>query len=90
MKKGLVIIPYAYIDGFSIGVNIRKQGAKDIYLKNCCVASISARKKCGINTDVAIISNIDIPEPYKSLLESQSVKIINYSFDEFNFNAQYA
>ena len=89
MKKGLLMIPYAYISDFNTGVNLSKNKAFDIYMKNCCVAAVSARYQCGENTDVAIVSNVDIPSKYRNIIESSGTKIISFPFDCFRFNKEY-
>jgi hypothetical protein len=59
-------------------------------MKNCCVASISARKHCGENTDVAVVSNVEIPALYRDLLTQNGVQVITFPFDEFCFNSEYS
>ena len=84
------MIPYAYIKDFSTGVNVGANNkVVDVYMKNCCVASISARKHCGENTDVAVVTNIDFPASYRDLLMQNGVQIITFPFDEFCFNSEY-
>lgn len=88
MKKGLILIPFASKKSYESGVNLKKSianGAIDIYLKNCCVACISAKAKSGDMTDVALVTNIKIPNPYNDLLQNNGVKIINAEFDDFDF-----
>lgn len=89
MKKGLLMIPYAYISDFNTGVNLNKNKAFGIYMKNCCVAAVSARCKCGENTDVAIVTNIEIPSKYRNIVESKGVRIISFPFDNFRFSKEY-
>ena len=89
MKRGLLMIPYAYISDFNTGVNLDKNRAFEIYMKNCCVAAISARYQCGENTDVAIVTNIEIPSKYRDIVESKGVKIISFPFDDFRFGREY-
>ncbi|MBR2629833.1 MAG: hypothetical protein IKD24_09135 [Alistipes sp.] len=89
MKKGLIMIPYAYLDDYNTGANLRKSKAFGIYMKNCCVAAVSARHNSGDNSDVAIISNIDFPPQYRNILDRSGVKFIKFPFDEFCFDKQY-
>lgn len=89
MKKGLLMIPYAYISDFNTGVNLSKNKAFGIYMKNCCVAAISARYHCGDSTDVAIVTNIDLPTRYRNIIESNGAKIISFPFDNFPFGKEY-
>ena len=89
-NKGLLLFPYAYLEGKQTGANIKKSSRQqDIYLKNACVACLSARGACGKETDVALVTNIDVPQPYAGLLERGGVRIIHSPFDRFNFDGQF-
>ena len=82
----LIIIPYAF--GGNTGVSIQHLGNQmTTYLKNSCVACISAKKNSGEDVDVMIVTNIDIPEPYTSLLKSEGVLITKCPFDRFVFGS---
>ena len=83
------MIPYAYISDFNTSVNLSKNKAFGIYMKNCCVAAVSARYQCGENTDVAIVTNIEIPGRYRNIIERKGVKIISFPFDDFCFSKEY-
>lgn len=81
----LIMIPYAEIEGARSGQNISMvSDRKAVYLKNCCVACISAKKHN--DSDVALVTNILVPEPYKSLLNDNGVLIIQCDFDSFCFD----
>lgn len=81
---GLIIIPYAY--GGNTGVSIQNVGKQmDIYLKNVCVSAVSAKRNAGAESDIIVVSNIEIPQPYQSILSSNGVLIDNCPFDKFNF-----
>lgn len=56
----------------------------ELYLKNCCVALVSA-KHFNPDSDVALVTNIDVPSKFKSLLEAHDIKIIKAPFEEFVF-----
>lgn len=87
VEKGLIIIPYAY--GGNTGVSIQDVDKQlEIYLKNVCVSAISAKKHAGENTEVMVVSNITLPEPYYSSLLLNNIKIEHYPFDRFNFGQQ--
>ncbi|MBR7132919.1 MAG: hypothetical protein IKD04_05250 [Clostridia bacterium] len=89
-ETGLIIVPYAEIKNYNSGVNIGDNSKRvEMYMKNISVACISARKNNGTKTDIALVTNIEIKEPYKSLLLKNGVKIINVPFDKFNFGAEY-
>ena len=77
--SNLIIIPFAYKQGASTGVNIKRQSASlDIYLKNCCVALISAMKNSGPDTDCALVTNIQIPNKYAEILVNNEPTKSNY------------
>lgn len=90
-RRGIILIPYAEKKDSQSGVNIKanEKTRTDIYLMNCCVASISARKHNDSNTDVALVTNIQVPSKYEKLLRSNHVLIIQQDFDAFNFTADY-
>ena len=85
-SKGLIIVPYAY--GGNTGVSIQKPKKQvTTYMKNCCVACMSAKQNAGVGNDVMLVTNIDVPEPYASLLTSNGVAIEKCQFDRFNFGS---
>lgn len=86
MKKGLIIVPYAY--GGNTGVSIKNSTNQYItYIKNCCVACLSASKNAGNNTDVMLLTNHVVPHPYDELLVEHGVIIKIVPFDKFNFGS---
>ena len=89
--RGIILIPYAELDGYQSGVNIaNQQSRRETYIKNCCVACVSARKNNGDSTDVALVTNISLPAEYESLLQKNNVRIISEDFDLFNFSGNYS
>ena len=75
---------------FGGGVNWKKLDERlDLYLKNCCVACVSALKNCGDDTDVALVTNIELPAGYAEVLETAGVKVLRYEFDRFSFDGKY-
>ncbi len=87
-KRKLIFIPYAEIVNAESGVNISAKSArKEIYLKNCCVSLVSA--KAYNDCDVALVTNIDVPEQYKKVLEANGVLILKCEFDQFLFGLNY-
>lgn len=90
-KRGLFMIPYAHLELYQGGVNLSAQKAQqqEIYLKNCCIACLSARKHLDVQDDVALVTNIDIPQPYSALLQEKDVRIIQLPFDMFHFDRTY-
>lgn len=88
--RGIIMIPYAYLPNANTGVNIANRSKQvDIYMKNCCVACLSAKKHNDSDTDVALVTNIDPPKEYRDILESHNIKIIHADFDLFNFSGEY-
>lgn len=86
-KSGLIIIPYAC--GGNTGVSIQNVGRQvDIYLKNVCVAALSAKVNSGDVADVMVVTNIDLPEPYCGLLAANGVPVEKCPFDRFNFGKE--
>jgi hypothetical protein len=57
-KMNLICIPFAYEENMNSGVNvsIKGKGKIEIYLKNACVALISA-KYYNPDSDVALVTN---------------------------------
>lgn len=89
-NRGIIMIPYAYLVNSNTGVNIANRSKQvDIYMKNCCVACLSAKKYNDSDTDVALVTNIDPPKEYRDILESHKIKIIYADFDLFNFSGEY-
>lgn len=90
-SKYLIMIPYAHISNMETGMNVANQKSdkqKELYLKNCCVALVSA-KTHNPEADVAMVTNIEVPEPYASILTKAGVAVIRVPFDKFNFGQQY-
>lgn len=86
----IIFVPFAYKCSANTGVNIRKKKSSlDIYLKNCCVALISARSSNSLDTECALVTNIDIPSPYKELLSNNGILIIKQEFSCFDFPDSY-
>ena len=60
MKRGLILIPYANKEAYKTGVNLCSSNRLEVYLKNCCVACMSAKQNACQQADVALVTNIDI------------------------------
>ena len=90
-SKHLIMIPYAHISAMETGLNVATKDSdkqKNLYLKNCCVALVSA-KVHNPETDVALVTNIEVPEAYLSILAQAQVGVIYVPFDKFNFGEKY-
>ena len=87
--KELIFCAYAYEENMRSGENIGPVKDKKImYLKDATVALVSAKLN-NPDADVALISNIDIPEPFKSKLDHYGVMVRKEPFDTFKFDASY-
>lgn len=86
--KNIILIPYAYLSDTSSGKNIKSQNL-DIYLRNICVAAISARQNNPKIIDVAVVTNIDLETKYKEILQKYHIQIIKMDFTFFRFANNY-
>ena len=87
-NSSIIIVPYANDDNMRTGVNIKQQNRLEVYLKNCCVALIST-KRHNKDSDVALVTNIEIPIKYKTFLEENDILIIKVPFSSFRFPDDY-
>jgi hypothetical protein len=83
--KTIIYIPFAYSDKKQSGVNISNTANKrEVYEKNLCVALISAKYN-NPNSDVALVTNIEISQEYAVILNNHDIKQIIIPFDMFLF-----
>ena len=71
--------------GVNIGKNLTIQERKLVYLKNACVALVSA-KRYNSECDVALITNLDdneIPSEIHEIFSREDIKIFHIPFDNF-------
>lgn len=88
--NNIILIPFTFLKSYSGGVNLKGKNDKlNLYLKNCCVSCVSAKKNAGEDTDVAMVTNMDVPALYKNVLDNAGVKVLKYEFDHFSFNGAY-
>lgn len=86
LKKKLIFTPYADKVGENTVFNLKNVAQrKETYLKNCCVALVSA-KHYNPDCDVALVTNADVPKKYRAVLETAGVQIMMVPFDEFSFD----
>lgn len=90
MKK-LYFVPFFFDSRSNTGVNFEKKDnlkskelIKDVYLKNCMVALLSARTN-NEATDIAFVTNISVPEQYEKILKKYNILVIKADFDCFRF-----
>lgn len=88
MNNSIIMIPYANLEKMKSGVNVNDNNRFDIYMKNCCVSLLSA-KKYNPDTDVALVTNIEVPEEYEKVLRNNNVLIIKAEFNDFVFLNDY-
>ena len=88
MKKNIIMIPYADISSMRGGVNLLDENRLEIYMKNCCVALLSA-KRHNPDTDVALVTNVNVLEKHKELFSKNGILIINVEFSTFRFPDDY-
>lgn len=86
--KNLIFVPFAFNDSKQTGVNVKSQNAFIVYLKNICVALISA-KRFNPNIDVALVCNFYPPNPYRNILLDNNILIIQEDFDSYIFDNDY-
>ena len=70
---------------------IKGKGKIEIYLKNACVALISA-KYYNPDSDVALVTNFgrwNIPEEFLSIFDKWEIKVMEIPFDQFRFQGSY-
>lgn len=89
MNKNCIFCAYAYLDGFKGGVALNLiDDQVSIYIKNAIVSLVSAKKN-NEDCDVALVTNIKIPQKYKSILESNDILVKEKEFDRFKFDKDY-
>lgn len=89
-NKRIIFVPYADKVGGKTSFNLKKAGRrKETYLKNCCVALVSA-KYYNPDCDVALVTNADVPDEYQRVLDAGGVKIMPVPFEEFTFDSESA
>ena len=89
-EKKLIIIPYADLSEAQSGANIGNiTDRQELYYKLCCTALVSAAMHNGNETDVALVTNRQVPQKYKRILEMNNVLIFYKEFDNFRFQNDY-
>lgn len=91
LTSNIIAIPFAYEQNTSSGVNIHAERALQIYLKNVCVATVSAKHN-NPECVVALITNLnsdDFSDSIANILRDNEIEIIKVPFDRFRFPADY-
>lgn len=87
--KNLIFNAFAFKEDYESSANLSKtDNIISIYLKNICVSLFTA-KEHNPKDDVALITNIDIPEPYKSFLNNRDIYIYICNYDTFTFPSDF-
>ncbi len=87
-EKNLIFVPFAFLEGYESGVNVKKNNAYEIYCKNLCVALLSA-KRFNPDDDVALVVNQPLPTLHQEILQKNGVLTIQIPFETFNFGKDY-
>lgn len=69
-------------------MNVKDKERLNIYMKNCCVALLSA-KHYNQDSDVALVTNIDVPNEFEQILKNYDIISVNAEFNEFKFSNEY-
>ena len=93
MKNKIICIPFAYVKYMQSGENVFSTEDQRcwVYLKNACVALVSA-KYYNEEADVVLATNLSeeqLPEEIRDVLKNTNIQIINIPYDEFKFPAEY-
>lgn len=88
MNNSIIMVPYANCKNMKGGVNINDNKRFDIYLKNCIISLLSA-KEYNPDSDVAFVTNIELPEEHEKVLRNNNILIIKAEFSHFVFPNDY-
>jgi hypothetical protein len=83
----LIFCSYAYLESYQSTIEDKSMQEKkiDMYLR-CCIVSLVSAKMHNSDCDVALITNIALPEPYKSQCDNYGILIIQKEYDSFKFD----
>lgn len=88
----IICVPFAYDPSLRSGVNTSETTDKiGLYLKNACVALVSA-KFYNLNCDVVFASNLDIselPDFVAELFAKNDIRFVHVPFSDFLFDKEY-
>ena len=88
MNNSIIMVPYANLENMKGGVNVDNNNRLNIYMKNCCVSLLSA-KNYNLNSDIALVTNIEVPAKYEKILTDNNILIIKAEFTYFKFPEDY-
>lgn len=81
----LIFTPFATLEGYREGSN--KNVGREVFYR-CIVVSLVSAKRLNPDCDVALVTNVPVPEPYGSQLEREGILIKACPFDRFRFEAE--
>lgn len=88
----IICVPFAYDPSLRSGVNTSETTDKiGLYLKNACVALVSA-KFYNSNCDVVFASNLDIselPDCIAEIFGKNDIRFVHVPFSDFLFGEDY-
>jgi len=88
--NNLIFEAFAYSNDMESGVNVSGVSDKiSLYLKNALV-SLTSAKINNPDCDIALITNIEIPDFFLKLYAKFKIMIIKNEFDDFNFGPNYS
>ena len=85
MKK-LIITSFAYKKGYRSGVSYNSNCDK--YLQYCFISLLSFKNN-NPECDVALVTNIELPEKHQKRFDREGIRIITKEFTEFTFSKDY-
>lgn len=89
-NRNIVIVPYCDAANAVSGANIvNYENRKETYMKNLCIALISAADHNGNDTDVCLVTDTMPEKKYADLITASGAKIIIVKYDMFRFSADY-
>ena len=90
MKRNLIFCAYAFNEKMVPGADINEQSIKKVegYLKNATVALASA-KFYNPDCDIALVTNIELPERFKTIFSKNNIIIYRADFNSFVFDEKY-
>lgn len=84
--NNIIFCAYAQNEKKQSGNNVKDvKDRQNLYYQNAVVALISA-KQYNPECDVALVTNVTVPQKYYQMLDQKDIQIIYEDFDEFTFD----
>lgn len=87
--KNLIFCSYAYVAGLKSSTEKNQPNSSEkilTYLK-CCVVSLVSAKTRNPGSDVALVTNIDVPNAIINILKANKIILLYKEFDSFRFES---